>query len=434
MPPGHQYAVGRGHDRRASTISPGTRPHARRRRVLPVRRPHAGRRPRARAHPCRVCDALAGPGAPRRPARGRWFTGRGRRAQVPRPSGSALHGSGMVATAATPASSAALGDAEWNADRDRRCHASLVCFPRSPRRFWTPRQLSRSTGFGTFGYVGCGAHARWRHRFGRASRVERAHRRFAAARYPGDPLALANGDEIKLASTARTLKEATVGSVARGLWILLASVGLVLLVACANVANLFLVRSEARQREVAVRRALGAGHLGIARYFLAESLLLSMAGGALGLALAWGPCACWSLSARPACRALARCSSTGSCLRSLRREPARGAGVRCRFRCGTAPPLLRAAGTGRSNTASRSRHRARQLLMGGQVALALVLLVSSGLMVRSFQKLRAVDPGFDAGIGAHVQHRTARARLPHARRSGRRRTRRFSIACRRCPA
>ena len=64
-----------------------------------------------------------------------------------------------------------------------------------------------------------------------------------------------------------------------------------------------------------------------------------------------------------------------------------------------------------SNTASRGRQRARQLLMGGQVALALVLLVSSGLMVRSFQKLRALDPGFDAGIGADVQHRAARARL-----------------------
>ena len=187
------------------------------------------------------------------------------------------------------------------------------------------------------------------------------------------------------------------GDVARGLWILLASVGLVLLVACANVANLFLVRSEARQREVAVRIALGAGRLGIARYFLAESVLLSIAGGAIGLALAWG-----------AVRLLVTIGPTN--LPRLAEVHLDGVAVAYTLALSAlaalvfgAIPLWRGTAlaaslheSGRGSTASRGRHRVRHLLMGGQVALALVLLVASGLIVRSFQKLRAVDPGFDA--------------------------------------
>jgi putative ABC transport system permease protein len=91
-----------------------------------------------------------------------------------------------------------------------------------------------------------------------------------------------------MASAAVPLQQAIVGRIAPTLWILLASAGLVLLVACANVANLFLVRSETRQREVAVRRALGAGGRSIARYFFSESVLLAAIGAAVGVALAWG--------------------------------------------------------------------------------------------------------------------------------------------------
>jgi putative ABC transport system permease protein len=174
-------------------------------------------------------------------------------------------------------------------------------------------------------------------------------------------------------------------------------VGVVLLVACANVANLFLVRSEAKQREVAVRRALGAGTGGIAGYFLAESALLSIAGGAAGVALAWG-----------AIQLLVAFGPTNL----PRLEEVRLDGVVLAFTLGLSLltavalgsiPLVRLAPlvmslheSGRGNTASRARHRARHLLMAGQTALALVLLVSSGLMLRSFQKLRGVDPGFDA--------------------------------------
>src|SRR5262249_44661574 len=89
-------------------------------------------------------------------------------------------------------------------------------------------------------------------------------------------------------STARPLRDAVVGHIARTLWILLAAVGLVLVVACANVANLFLVRADARRREVAVRQALGAGDRALAGYFLAESVLLCIAGSVIGLGLSWG--------------------------------------------------------------------------------------------------------------------------------------------------
>jgi putative ABC transport system permease protein len=200
-----------------------------------------------------------------------------------------------------------------------------------------------------------------------------------------------------IVSTPLPLQDSLVGRVADALWILLASVGLVLLVACANVANLFLVRSDARQREVAVRRALGAGRRGIAGYFLAESTLLAIAGGAVGLALAWGAVqllVAWGPTNLPR---LAEVHMDWVVLAFTLALSLLTAVI-----FGTIP-LLRVAPlsvslheNGRGNTASRGHYRTRHVLMAGQIALALVLLVSSGLMVRSFQKLRAVDPGFDA--------------------------------------
>ncbi len=203
-------------------------------------------------------------------------------------------------------------------------------------------------------------------------------------------------NQTGMVSAAAPLQDLMVGRIATALWVLLASAGLVLLVACANVANLFLVRSETRQREVAVRRALGAGNRGVARYFFTESALLALVGGTLGLALAWGGVQLL-VALGPA--SLPR-------LNEIRID-----GVVLVFSLGLsllaaamfgAIPLLRLtplAATlhenGRGQTATRGSYRARQLLMGGQVALALILLVASGLMVRSFQKLRAVDPGFD---------------------------------------
>jgi predicted permease len=265
---------------------------------------------------------------------------------------------------------------------------------------WIAMQLARSQGVGAFGRMSV---ARLRPGVSVAD-VQRELNgliKDLPQAFPGDAArAIESGTAINLFPIVRTLKEATVGSVTRALWILFASAGLVLLVACANVGNLFLVRSEARQREIAVRRALGASRAGIARFFLSESVLLAGAGGIAGVVIAWG-----------AVRLLISYGPTTL----PRLEEIRLDGVTVLFTfvvsmlatlTFAAVPLLYGTPvasslheSGRANTATRSRHRARQMLMGGQVALALVLLVSSGLMVRSFQKLRAVDPGFDASSG-----------------------------------
>jgi predicted permease len=268
-------------------------------------------------------------------------------------------------------------------------------FPQPGTDLWVADQISRADGLGLFTHT---AVARLRD----GAAVEDARTELTGLiadlpqAYPGNPLAVALATTIKFTSMAIPLKEWTIGGISRALWILLAAVGLVLVIACANVANLFLVRSEARQREVAVRRALGAGRLGIARYFLTESALLSVAGGIAGLALAFG-----------AVRLLVAFGPAK--LPRLQEVNLDGTGIT--FTLGVsmlaalafgAIPLLHGTPlaatlheSGRGNTAARGRHRARRLLMGGQVAFALVVLAASGLMVRSFQNLRDVDPGFN---------------------------------------
>jgi putative ABC transport system permease protein len=199
-----------------------------------------------------------------------------------------------------------------------------------------------------------------------------------------------------LASTAVPLQDAIVGRIASTLWILLASAGLVLLVACANVANLFLVRSETRQREVAIRRALGAGRRNIARYFFSESVLLAAIGGVMGVALAWGGVQLLVAFGPATLPRLNEVRIDGIVLAfslALSLISAAAFGIIPFLRL--APVATTLQEHGRGQTATRGSHRARQLLMGGQVALALILLIASGLMVRSFQKLRAIDPGFD---------------------------------------
>jgi putative ABC transport system permease protein len=210
------------------------------------------------------------------------------------------------------------------------------------------------------------------------------------------PVAPGQGYDM-LVSTALPLQDFMVGPISTALWILLGSAAVVLLVACANIANLFLVRSETRQREIGVRRALGAGTGGIAAYFFAESALLSAAGAALGLVVA-----------SFAIRALVALGPVDlPRLHEVTLAPVHlvftfALSVLATVVFGLVP-LLRLGGSrvplqdgARGATTGRRSHRTRQTLMAGQVALALTLLVASGLLFRSFVRLRAADPGFDA--------------------------------------
>jgi predicted permease len=206
-------------------------------------------------------------------------------------------------------------------------------------------------------------------------------------------------DQIGFAPNLVPLKNQITGEVSRTLWILLASVGLLFLIACSNVANLFLVRAEGRQREVSVRTAMGASGGDLARNFLTESVTLGAAGGTVGLLLAWagtrglvafGP------------ENLPRLAEIGVDIPVL--FFTLGASLLAGLLFGLFPvwkyrkPDM-AGGLkegGRYGSVGKERHRARNTLVVSQMALALVLLVGSGLMLRSFQALRSVDPGFDS--------------------------------------
>jgi putative ABC transport system permease protein len=200
-------------------------------------------------------------------------------------------------------------------------------------------------------------------------------------------------------AVVRTLKDEIIGDSRQPLLILLGTVAFVLLIACSNVANLLLVRAESRTRERAVRIALGSGRGRLMQYVLTESMLLSLVGGAAGILLAWiGTRAL--VSAGPA--SIPRLGEIGLNANVLLFTTAVSVvagllfGLLPALRAGSKRTLAALRDGGRGSTIGRDRHRARNVLVVGQVALALMLLVGSGLMVRSFQQLRSVDPGFDA--------------------------------------
>ena len=201
----------------------------------------------------------------------------------------------------------------------------------------------------------------------------------------------------RITPAIRPLKDEVVGNAGNVLWVIMGTIAMVMLIACANVANLLLVRGEARQHELALRAALGAGWGRIARELLLESLLLGAGGGALGLALAF---AGLDFLAAIGPASLPRLNEIGVDGRALAFAAALSLLSALFFGSITAlkhagPRIAPAlGGGGRTASHSRQRHRARGILVVAQVALALVLLISAGLMIRTFQKLRTVDPGF----------------------------------------
>ena len=204
-------------------------------------------------------------------------------------------------------------------------------------------------------------------------------------------------DEIRLAPNVRPLSVDVVGDIGRTLWVLLGTVGLVLLIACANVANLFLVRAEGRQQELAIHAALGASRARIGWELLSESMALALAGGAAGL-----------MFAEAGIRLLIAVAPQGlPRVEDIRIDASVLAFTIVISLCAGLLfgllPVLKFANPhlasalkegGRASSDGKLRHRARNALVVAEIALAVVLLVGSGLMMRTFQAMRRVDPGF----------------------------------------
>ena len=206
-------------------------------------------------------------------------------------------------------------------------------------------------------------------------------------------------EKARIAPNLRPLKQDVVGDIGRVLLVLMGSIVLVLLVACANVANLLLVRVEGRRQELAIRSALGAGWGRIAGELLFESIVLGVAGSLIGLALAYATL-----------RVLVAAAPTGlPRIHEIGIDPlvllfTLGLALFTSLLIGSIPVIKYAGASlnsglregGRALSQSRERHRARKALVIVQVSLALVLLICSGLMIRTFRALMHVSPGFDS--------------------------------------
>ncbi len=197
-------------------------------------------------------------------------------------------------------------------------------------------------------------------------------------------------------AVVRPLLDEMLGSASKSLWVLLSAVAFVLLIACANVTNLFMVRAEGRLRDLAIRRAVGASRPQLIRLQMAESLIVAALAGALAILLAALALPLFIRAAPSGIPRLDEVRLDGTTI-LVTAVAALLAGLACGL-----IPALRASGSGHlarlrdgGRGATPGRHWLRDGLVVGQTALALLLLIGSGLLVRSFQALRDVDPGYD---------------------------------------
>ena len=201
-----------------------------------------------------------------------------------------------------------------------------------------------------------------------------------------------------LAPRVRPAREVLVGDIRTTLWMLLGAVGFLLLIACANVANLFLARAEARHRELAIRVALGESRSRLIGSTLSESVILGMVGGLIATPVAWAAVQLLVRFGPPDLPRLAEISIDATVVGfGLALSIAAGLlfGLLPAWRAARIPTSASLGAGARGGSAARDRHVARRGLVVAQIALALTLLVGSGLAARSFQRLAAVDPGFD---------------------------------------
>ncbi len=270
-------------------------------------------------------------------------------------------------------------------------------FPREDTQLWIPHVIpTEDLGKANFSYDAIG-------RLKPGVTVDAANEELARLLrrmpeiYPGE-LTVGLLEQAQLTPYLSPLLEDVVGGVSQVLWILLGTVGFVLLIACANVANLFLVRAEGRQRELALRAALGASRGDIVQYFLTEAVALSLLGGIVGVGLAAAALRALVVLSSDNIPRLAEVGlhpqvlafTAGVCLLS---GLAFGLIPVIRYR---RPNLVSAINEGSLRaSAGRETHIVRSTLVVAQIALALVLLVGSGLMARSFWELKNVHPGFE---------------------------------------